>query len=156
MQTRLLAALVLGAFACRAQAAKAEQVQPYEVSGDSIPEPLAGRVGDPARGRAIVLDRRSGNCLICHQVPVPQELFQGDLGPSLVGVGDRLSAGQIRLRLVDASRINPSTLMPPYHRTSGLRHVPERYRGIPVLGAQDIEDVVAWLGSLRETSRGQR
>ena len=106
-------------------------------------------MGDPVRGMAIVLDRRTGYCLICHKVPIPDEFFQGDVGPDLSGVGSRLSAAQIRLRLVDAARLNPATLMPPYHRTSGLKRVPERYRGMVVLSAQEVEDVVAWLSTLR-------
>lgn len=135
--------------------ALAQEVQPYGVVWDAIPDRLGGLAGDPERGRAVVLDRRAGNCLICHRVPVPDELFQGDLGPDLSGVGDRLTPGEIRLRLVDAARINPSTLMPPYYRTSGLRHVPERYRGRAVLDAQAIEDAVSWLATLRDGSGKQ-
>ena len=104
----------------------------------------------PARGRRIVLDRETGNCLICHKVPEPAEPFQGDLGPDLSGVGTRLTAGQIRLRLVDESRLNPQTLMPPYYRVEGLSRVSARYRGKPVLTAQEIEDVVAYLGTLTQ------
>ena len=111
------------------------------VSGDAIAAPLTGRPGDAARGRSIVLDRRVGNCLICHRAPVEGEAFQGDLGPDLAGVASRLGEGQIRLRLVDQSRINPATMMPPFHRTEGLRRVAERYRDMPVLTAGEIEDV---------------
>lgn len=143
-------AFVLSALLSSALPAIAQPVESYVVVGDAIPDRLAGLVGDPVRGRAVVLDRRAGNCLICHQVPVPEELFQGDLGPDLGDVGNRLSAGQLRLRLVDAARVNAETLMPPYHRASGLRHVPDRFRNRAVLGAQDIEDAVAWLSTLRD------
>ncbi len=117
--------------------------------GDQIAAPLANRIGDAARGKAIVLDRRAGNCLICHRVPVPQEPFQGEIGPDLSGIGSRLSAAQIRLRVVDSQRVNPMTLMPPYHRTIGLRRVASAFVGKPALTAQEVEDVVAWLASLK-------
>jgi L-cysteine S-thiosulfotransferase len=119
------------------------------VDGDRISEPLENRIGDAARGKAIVLDRRVGNCLICHRVPVPQEPFQGEIGPDLSGIGDRLSSGQIRLRVVDSQRFNPATLMPPYHRIERLRRVAPAFVGQPALTAQEVEDVIAWLASLK-------
>jgi L-cysteine S-thiosulfotransferase len=126
------------------------EIARFTVVGAAIPEPLSGKPGDPARGRRIVLDRELGNCLICHQVPEAGEPFQGDLGPNLAGVGRRLSPGQIRLRLVDQSRLNPATVMPPYHRVDGLNRVAAQYRGRPVLSAEEIEDVVAYLAALTE------
>ncbi len=123
---------------------------PYEVRGDAVPEPLGGLKGDAARGRAIVLDRRSGNCLICHAFPIEREPFQGEIGPPLAGVASRLTEGQIRLRLIDQSRINPKTIMPPYYRVEGLTNVAPEYKGKPALSAQGIEDVVAYLASLTE------
>jgi sulfur-oxidizing protein SoxX len=124
-------------------------VAEVRVVGDTVPEPLDGRSGDPARGRAIVVDRRVGLCLLCHAGPFPEERFQGNLAPSLAGAGSRLGPGQLRLRLVDPARLNPQTLMPSYHRTAGLREVAAAYRGRPVLDAQQIEDVVAFLSTLR-------
>jgi len=118
--------------------------------GDTIPEPLTDTPGDPERGRQIVLDREVGNCLICHRVPEPAERFQGELGPDLSGVGSRLTAGQLRLRIVDQSRLNPRTLMPPYYRIDRLALVAEQYRGKPVLTAQQVEDVISYLQTLRE------
>jgi sulfur-oxidizing protein SoxX len=125
-------------------------VAPFEVTGDAIAMPLASRSGNAERGRSIVLDRETGNCLICHKVPIPTERFQGEVGPDLTGIGSRLSAGQIRLRVVDARRLNPVTVMPPYHRIAGTVRVAERWRGRPVLDAQQVEDVVAWLATLKE------
>lgn len=124
-------------------------LEPYEVVGDAIPHPLGGLTGDPAHGEQLVRDRERGNCLICHQGADPREPFQGTIGPPLAGVGARLDAGQIRLRLVDASRLNPETVMPPYFRTEGLQDVAPQYRGKPALSAQEIEDVVAYLASLK-------
>ncbi len=140
------AALVLAALLAASGAAALEA---YRVEGDAIPAPLAGLTGDAARGRALVLDRTRGNCLICHRVPAPDEPFQGTIGPDLAGVGARLDSGQIRLRLVDAGRLNPETVMPPYFRTEGLRDVAAQYRDRPALTAQEIEDVVAYLAKLR-------
>jgi sulfur-oxidizing protein SoxX len=122
----------------------------YQVVGDSIVMPLSVGPPDPSKGRQIVLDRRVGNCLICHRVPEPGEPSQGDLGPDLAGVGKRLMPGQLRLRLVDQRRLNAATVMPPYHRIDGLRLVGASYVGRPVLTASQIEDVVAYLGTLRD------
>jgi len=120
------------------------------VTADAILEPLTASPPDPTRGRTIVLDRANGNCLICHKVPVPAELFQGDLGPDLTGIGKRLTLPQLRLRLVDQSRLNPATMMPPFYRVDGLTRVAPRYKNMPVLSAQEIEDVVAYLATLRD------
>ena len=96
-----------------------------------------------------MLDRQVGLCLLCHSGPFPEERFQGDLAPNLSGVGARLSAGQIRARIVDASRLNPNTIMPPYFRTENLQRVAPAYRGKTVLSAEQIEDVVAFLVTLK-------
>ena len=117
---------------------------------DSIPESLTGAKGDPARGRAIVANRQVGLCLLCHRGPFPEERFQGDLAPDLRGAGARWSEGQLRLRIVDPSRVNPATIMPAYHRTEGLVRVAPAWRGKPVLTAEQIEDVVAYLTTLRD------
>ena len=120
------------------------------VASDTLPTPLTGAPGDPAAGKKIVTDRQAGLCLLCHSGPFPEERFQGDLAPDLSGVGARLSAGQIRLRIVDASRLNPNTIMPPYFRTDNLQRVAPAHRGKTVLTAHQIEDVVAFLTTLRD------
>lgn len=122
----------------------------YEVVDDAIPKSLTGGAADPVRGRAILINRQAGLCLLCHSGPFPEERFQGTLGPSLAGVGARYSIGQLRLRLVDQSRINPQTIMPPFYRTEGLTRVAPSYRGKPILSAQQVEDVVAFLATLKE------
>jgi len=121
-----------------------------KVVGDSIPGSLTGPAGDPARGRAIVVDRRLGACLLCHTGPFAEERFQGTLAPDLSGAGSRWSAGQLRLRLVDAIRLNPDTIMPPYYRVDGLTCVGSNWAGRPILTAEQIEDVVAFLSTLRD------
>jgi sulfur-oxidizing protein SoxX len=129
--------------------ALADTLVPYEIQGDAIPRSLTGVPGDAARGRAIVASRQVGLCLLCHRGPFPEEHFQGDLAPDLAGAGARSSAGQLRLRIVDASRLNPDTIMPPFYRTEGLTRVAPAFAGKPVLTAAQVEDVVAYLVSLR-------
>ncbi|MGH7353159.1 MAG: sulfur oxidation c-type cytochrome SoxX [Candidatus Rokuibacteriota bacterium] len=117
---------------------------------DAMPESLTGAKGDPVHGRAIVAIRQVGLCLLCHSGPFPEERFQGNLAPDLRGAGTRWSEGQLRLRIVDSSRINPATIMPAYHRSEGLVRVAPAWRGKPVLSAEQIEDVVAFLMTLRD------
>jgi sulfur-oxidizing protein SoxX len=120
------------------------------VAGDAIPASLTGASGSPERGRAIVVNRQVGLCLLCHSGPFPQERLQGDLAPDLKGAGSRWSAGQLRLRIVDSARVSPATVMPAYYRIDGLTRVAPAFRGKPVLSAEQIEDVVAFLATLRD------
>ena len=114
---------------------------------EGIPASLTGAKGDPARGRAIVANRQVGLCLLCHSGPFPEERFQGNLAPDLRNAG-RLGEAQLRARLVDPARFNPQTIMPSYYRTEGTRVAPS-YSGKPVLSAEQIEDVVAFLSTLQ-------
>jgi sulfur-oxidizing protein SoxX len=122
----------------------------YMIVGDAIAASLTGMSGDPERGRAIVVNRQVGLCLLCHSGPFPEERFQGTLAPDLKGAGARSSEGQLRLRIVDASRIKPDTIMPPYYRIDGLERVAPSFQGKPILTAEQIEDVIAYLVTLRE------
>ena len=117
---------------------------------DAMPDSLTGAKGDPARGRAIVVNRQVGLCLLCHSGPFPEERFQGNLAPDLQGTGSRYSEAQLRLKIVDSARVNPTTIMPTYQRTEGLVRVAPAYRGNPVLSPEQIEDVVAFLVTLRD------
>jgi sulfur-oxidizing protein SoxX len=105
--------------------------------------------GDVTRGRALIVDRAS-TCILCHSGPFPEVKFQGDLAPSLAGAGGRWSEGQLRLRLVDAPRLNPATIMPSYYRLDGLVRVGTAWRGKSILSAGQIEDIVAYLATLRQ------
>lgn len=130
-------------------AAVAQALRNYAVVGDAIPDSLTGKPGDAARGRALAV-ARSSTCILCHSEPFPEEKFQGDLAPSLAGAGSRWAEGQLRLRLVDASSLNAATIMPSYYRVDGLHRVGPAWRGKPILSAEQIEDLVTYLASLRE------
>jgi len=123
---------------------------PLQVVGDAIPQPLTATPGSPARGRAIVASRQQGLCLLCHTGPIPEERFQGNLAPDLAGAGSRWSEGQLRLRIADAQRLNPASIMPAYYRIDGLARVGTAWEGKPIMDAQKIEDVVAYLRTLRD------
>ena len=127
-----------------------EGLRRFAVVGDAIPQSLTGAKGDAARGRAIVANRQVGLCLLCHSGPFPEERMQGTMAPDLGGAGSRWSEGQLRLRIVDAARLNRDTIMPPYYRIDELKRVGLSFRGKPVLSAEQIEDVVAFLATLRE------
>jgi sulfur-oxidizing protein SoxX len=140
--------LAVAAFALPG-AVHAQALHSYAIVADAIPASLTGTQGDAARGRALVLARTS-TCILCHSGPFPEEKFQGDLAPGLAGAGSRWSEGQLRLRLVDASSLNPATIMPSYYRVDGLNRVGPAWRGKPILSAEQIEDMVAYLMTLRE------
>ena len=130
----------------RALLVAAALAMPAVQAAEGIDKPLAGP-GDVARGKAIVAARET-NCVLCHEVPGIAGPM-GDVGPPLAGVGARMPAAELRLRIVDSTRVNPASRMPSYHRVEGLRRVPAEVRGKPVLSAQQVEDVVAYLGTLR-------
>lgn len=127
-----------------------ESLRDYVVRGDSIDQSLTGRDGDPVRGAALIADRQRGLCLLCHSGPFADTLAQGTLAPDLRGVGVRLTAGQLRLRIVDMKRLVPDTIMPSYYRTDGLTRVAAAWRDRPVLAAEEIEDIVAFLAQLKD------
>lgn len=142
-----IAALIVGlAFVANA---RAEGLAPYEITGDGIADSLTGAPGDAARGRALVLARTT-TCILCHSGPFPETQFQGDLAPDLTGAGNRWTVSQLRLRIVDASRFNPDTIMPSYYRADGLVRVGRNFTGRPILSAAEIEDIVTYLATLRD------
>ncbi|TAM60900.1 sulfur oxidation c-type cytochrome SoxX [bacterium] len=120
----------------------------YTVAGDGIPHSLTGVPGDPTRGKALVADRKLGNCVACHQLPLDAP-FQGNVGPNLAGVGSRLSVPQLRLRVVDMKLVDATTIMPAFYRVAGLNDVAQDFQGRPMLSAQQVEDVVTFLETLK-------
>jgi sulfur-oxidizing protein SoxX len=132
----------------------AEPYLPWSREGFAINQPLGELQGNADRGRHIVIDRSKGNCLACHQLPIPEEEFHGTLGPALNGIATRLSEGEIRLRVVDEKQINPASVMPGFYRNPQFfNQVLEEYAGRTVLTAQEVEDVVAYLLTLKGTEQ---
>jgi sulfur-oxidizing protein SoxX len=130
--------------------ATAQTPVPFKIENGAIAQSLTGVKGDAAKGRAIVVERQKGLCLLCHSGPFPEERFQGNLAPSLAGTGSRLSEGEIRLRMVDSTKVNEKTIMPPYYRSEGLERVAANYKAKTLLSPQEIEDVIAFLVSLKD------
>jgi len=120
----------------------------YRVAGDAIPEPLAA-AGDARRGKQLALDRNGGACVLCHAFSDSGLSVTGTVGPPLDGVGSRFTAGQLRLRIVDSTQVKANAVMPAYYRSEGLNQVAAPYRGRTILSAQQVEDLVAYLGTLR-------
>ena len=129
------------------------QAQAPQIVGDAIPASLTGAPGDAAKGREIVANRQVGLCLLCHSGPLPDVPFQGNMAPDLTGVADRYTVGQLRLRLVDPSRMNAETIMPSYLRVEGLQRVAPAFQGKTILSEAQIEDVVAYLATLRAEAK---
>ena len=150
MRVPALAALLVFAVPLPPPAMADTELRSFLIVGDAIPDSLTGKPGDPAKGRAIVANRQVALCLLCHSGPIPEERFQGNLSPSLAGTGSRWSVGQLRLRVVDAQRLNPDTIMPPYYRLSGLNRVARGFSGKTLLTAEQVEDVVAYLATLKD------
>jgi sulfur-oxidizing protein SoxX len=148
---RFTAALAGAAAAMGANAAEIgfARVTPFRVIADGIPEAIGGAAGDADRGRALILGRESANCVLCHAVPDPGVRFSGDLGPPLGGIARSLSVAQLRLRVVDNMRVNPATIMPSYYRIEGVDRVASAYRGKTILDASQVEDIVAYLATLK-------
>jgi L-cysteine S-thiosulfotransferase len=149
-QKSLARTLTIAATLLAASIAHADDLRDFRITGDAIVEPLGGASGDASRGRAIVVDRQKGLCLLCHTGPFPDQRFQGTLAPSLAGAGSRWNPGQLRLRLVDSSKLNPATIMPAYYRIEGFTRVGSAWQNKPVLNAEQIEDVVAFLATLKD------
>ncbi|AXE64958.1 sulfur oxidation c-type cytochrome SoxX [Hyphomonas sp. CACIAM 19H1] len=145
-QSALAAAVTIFCSGC-GQADGAALAARVEIRGDAIPASLTGEAGRVADGQAEFVSREGGHCVLCHRIEGLQAEFQGNVGPDLTGVGARLTEDQIRLRIVDAQRIWPDTVMPSYYRTGGLRQVGREYEGQPALTARQIEDLVAYLSS---------
>ncbi len=142
---------MLGLTACLANCSDVpdQLVSNNQFTGDRIPVSLTDVAGNRDRGAAIFAERQAGHCVLCHQVGGLEATFQGNVGPDLSDVGSRLDQGQLRLRIVDYQEVQPGSLMPSYYRNHDLYQVAEPYRGNPILSAQDVEDLVAYLSDLK-------
>ena len=107
---------------------------------------IAHAEGDAARGRAIVASRQIGLCLLCHSAPIAEQKLQGNLATNLAGAGSRWTADQLRRRIAEGTA---GSLMPAYARVDGLEQVGAAWRGKPILDPQQIDDVVAYLVTLK-------
>lgn len=143
----ILAIAAMFAFATPANAAGAD-LSKIRV-GDGVPKSLTGKPGDAAKGRAAAIHRKKGNCLACHTLPASKQADHGNIGPDLRGVGSRYSVAELRLRLIEAKAINPDTIMPPFFSERGLHRVQKQWRGKTLLSAQEVEDIVAYLVTLK-------
>lgn len=123
---------------------------PWKIKNYAIAAPFGGMKGNAQRGRKIVINKNKGNCLACHNLPIPEEIFHGTIGPPLQGIASRLNKGQIRLRLADEQKINPNTVMPGFYKNPKENNrVDDKYWGKPILNAQEAEDVIAYLMTLK-------
>ena len=123
---------------------------PWKIENYAIKKPLGGFSGDAQRGRKIVINQDKGNCLACHSLPIPEESFHGTVGPPLHGIASRLSKEQIRLRVADEQKINPFTIMPGFYKNPKENNrVDDDFWGKPVLTAQETEDVITYLMTLK-------
>lgn len=147
----LMRTLALGAvIACAPVSAMAEDPIKLAVVDFKIPKALTTTPGNPDEGRKVVLNRRLGNCLSCHQISaLKKELFHGEIGPSLDGVATRWDEAQLRLILSNAKMVFPDTMMPAFYRNDGLHRVRPEFVGKTILTAQQVEDVVAYLETMK-------
>ena len=120
-------------------------IDPPRIVGDTIPAPLSHEAGDAKQGKLVFVSRERGHCILCHTIEGLKAEFQGNLGPDLSDVGNRLTSGQLRLRIVDITFLNPNIAMPPYFRIHDLNQVENRYKMQTILSAQEIEDLVSYL-----------
>ncbi|OEJ66874.1 sulfur oxidation c-type cytochrome SoxX [Magnetovibrio blakemorei] len=134
----------VGAFAVNAQAA---DMPKFTIVNDTIPASLTGKPGDAANGRKVAIDRKKGNCLACHVMPIPEQQFHGHVGPDLHGVAKRYDEATLRMRVVDPKVLNEDTMMPSFF-TTGQHRVTKKFEGKTILGAQEVEDVIAYLKTL--------
>jgi len=118
--------------------------------GDGIPKSLTGKPGNAKKGRATAIHRKKGNCLACHTMPAPEQADHGNIGPDLNGVGSRYKLAELRLRLVSAKTLNPDTIMPSFYLKSGFHRVQKKWQGKTIISAQDVEDILAYLVTLKE------
>lgn len=151
MTLRKFSRAVIGIGAFLVLSGTAGAAENYKVANNAIPASLTGKPGDPANGRKIAIDRRKGNCLACHAISaIPEQQFHGNIGPALDGVGAIYSAAELRLRVVNPKVLNPDTMMPSFYRTTGFHRVQKKWQGKSIISAQEVEDVVAFLQTLKK------
>jgi sulfur-oxidizing protein SoxX len=137
--------VIAGTFAVGAQSAEMPGIT---IVDGTIAKSLTGVPGNAANGKKVAINRKKGNCLACHEMPIPEQQFHGKTGPDLNGVAQRYDAEQLRLRLVDAQAVTPDTMMPSFYKT-GQHDVAKKFVGKTILSAQEVEDVIAYLMTIK-------
>ena len=151
MTLTLVAILCAGsAYAASVQVSEPGLVSYTIVDDMAINEPLTDTAGDVANGRKLAVNRKKGNCLACHVMPISEQSFHGETAPSLYGVANRLSEGELRLQLVNSKVTNENTMMPSFYRVTGYNRILKKFDGKTILSAQEVEDIVAYLKTLTE------
>lgn len=152
MGVRILAVWALGvvlSLSFITNATAAEKLMKYMVKDGAIAKSLTGKPGNAANGRKLAINRKQGNCLACHKLPIPEQPFHGEVGPDLNGVAGRLSEGQVRARIVNPKMDNPDTIMPAFYRNDGFTRVLKKFKGKSMLSASQVEDLVAYAMTLK-------
>ncbi len=151
--TTVRRASLIATLACSLLAMTASATQSAKFTVDksdySIKESLTDQAGDPVKGREVAIDRKKGNCLACHTLPIPEQPFHGRIAPPLMGVGARYSPAQLRLRVVNPKMLNPNTIMPSYYKSDGFHRTMKKFAGKSILSAQEVEDIIAYLSTLK-------
>ncbi len=143
----------LGVACGLATAALAETVGPNDVKFEdgAVTTSLTGVVGDPAKGKQWFVGRKLGNCLACHEnSDANEELFHGEVGPPLDGVADRWSEAELRGILANSKMMFENTIMPAFYNTTNPNRPLEKFAGKTILSAQQVEDILAYLLTLKE------
>jgi sulfur-oxidizing protein SoxX len=147
MTYRTILSTLAGAVLCGALVTSANAAE-YTVVDNTIPASLTGKAGDPVAGKKLAVQRKKGNCLACHVMPIPEEQFHGEVGPDLSNVGSDYTEAELRMRLVDPKVLNPDTIMPAFLKP-GTHDVLKKFKGKTIIKAQDIEDIIAYLMTLK-------
>jgi sulfur-oxidizing protein SoxX len=143
-------AIAISFFIIKPVNAANEKLVEFTVKDEStIEKSLTGKPGNAKKGRSLASNRKKGNCLACHKMPIPEQQFHGNIGPELTGIGDSYSAGELRLRIVNSKIINPDTIMPAFYNKDGYNRVLKKFKGKTILSAQEVEDIVAYLLTLK-------
>ena len=151
MVKRTLAVVAIGgslALLLSSPASAADLIK-YQINNDAIATSLTGKAGDPVNGKKLATNRKKGNCLACHSMPIPEQAFHGNIGPDLKGISSRYSEGELRLRIVNPKVLNSETIMPAFYKADGFNRVMKKFVGKTIITAQEVEDIVAYLMTLK-------
>ena len=151
MVKRTLAVVAIGgslALLLSSPASAADLIK-YQINNEAIATSLTGKAGDPVNGKKLATNRKKGNCLACHSMPIPEQAFHGNIGPDLKGISSRYSEGELRLRIVNPKVFNSETIMPAFYKADGFNRVMKKFVGKTIITAQEVEDIVAYLMTLK-------